>query len=270
MRTSNLLRRFLAAGGRRFGGLLALARYRSSLSAPLERYEPGCAKVLVLAPHMDDEVLGCGGTVARHALAGSDIQVVFLTDGSRGGGAMRSPDGAALPPQEVVAVRKAEANRAAQALGVSTLTFLDAEDSQLSTDAQVGLRLRDILLRERPEIVYLPFFMEAHPDHRAVSTVLRSATRDTSLQFECRAYEVWTPLVANSVVRIDQTIEAKRQAMKCYSSQLAETDYLHGIEGLNAYRAMSFASPAVRFAEAFHALSLSDYLRFHQEVLDGQ
>lgn len=224
----------------------------------------------MLAPHMDDEVLGCGGTIARHALAGSKVHVIFLTDGRRGGGALRAPDGTAVAAQEVVAIRKAEAQRAAQVLGVSALTFLDAEDSLLSSDAHVGLRLREILLRECPDIVYLPFFMEAHPDHRAASAVLCSATHSTKLQFECRGYEVWTPLLANSLVRIDDTIDTKRQAMECYGSQLAETDYLHCINGLNAYRAMSFASPAVRFAEAFHALSLSDYLRFHQEVLGGQ
>jgi LmbE family N-acetylglucosaminyl deacetylase len=172
--------------------------------------------------------------------------------------------------QEVVAIRKAEAQRAAQVLGVSALTFLDAEDSLLSSDRHIGLRLREVLLRERPDIVYLPFFMDAHPDHRAASNVLCSAAHGTMLQFECRGYEVWTPLLANSLVRIDETIDTKRQAMECYGSQLADNDYLHCINGLNAYRAMSFASPAVRFAEAFHALSVSDYLRLHREVLEGQ
>ncbi len=237
---------------------------------PVEHYEPGRAKIIVLAPHMDDEVLGCGGTMARHAHAGADVQVVFLTDGRHGGAAMKAPDGTALGAQAVVSIRKAEAHRAARALGVGAPTFLDAEDSHLSSDTSIGPRLREVLLRERPDIVYLPFFMEAHPDHRAASTVLCSATRDTALQFECRGYEVWTPLIANALVRIDETIDTKRRAMQCYGSQLAEIDYLHCIDGLNAYRAMSFGSPKVRFAEAFHALPLADYRRVHQEVFGRQ
>jgi N-acetylglucosamine malate deacetylase 1 len=271
-RTTKTLRRLLAAAtnSRRFGGLGALARSRSLFSQPVERYEPGRAKVIVLAPHMDDEVLGCGGTMARHASAGSVVHVIFLTDGRRGGGGMKSPDGAAMRTQEVVAIRKAEAQRAAQVLGVGTLTFLDAEDSRLSSDTQIGMRLREILVGEEPDIVYLPFFMEAHPDHRAANTVLSAATRGTSLRFECRGYEVWTPLFANSVVRIDETIDAKRQAMECYRSQLAETDYLHCINGLNAYRAMAFGTGTARFAEAFHALTLSDYLHLHQQLLAHQ
>jgi N-acetylglucosamine malate deacetylase 1 len=265
-----MLRRVLAAAtrGRRLYGSRALARTRSLLSLPIERFEPGRQKVIVLAPHMDDEVLGCGGTMARHAIAGSDVQVIFLTDGRRGGGGMKSPDGSVLSAQEVVSVRKAEARRAAQVLGVGALTFLDAEDSRLSSDSRVGIRLREILVREKPDVVYLPFFTDAHPDHRAANTVLSAATLGTSLQFECRGYEVWTPLFANSLVRIDETIEAKRQAMECYRSQLAETDYLHCVNGLNAYRAMAFGTRKAQFAEAFHALALADYLRLHQDVLD--
>jgi LmbE family N-acetylglucosaminyl deacetylase len=217
---------------------------------------------------MDDEVLGCGGTMARHAIAGSDVQVIFLTDGRRGGGGMKSPDGAAISAHEIISIRKAEAQQAAQVLGVRVLAFLDAEDSRLSSDALVGMRLREILVRERPDIVYLPFSMEAHPDHRAANTVLSSATLGTSLQFECRGYEVWTPLVANSLVRIDDTIAAKQQALQCYHSQLAETDYLRCINGLNAYRALSFGTGNAQFAEAFHAAPLSDYLRLQRALLE--
>jgi LmbE family N-acetylglucosaminyl deacetylase len=217
---------------------------------------------------MDDEVLGCGGTMVRHVIAGSDVQVVFLTDGRRGGGGIQSTVGAPISAQEVAAVRKAEARLAGRVLGVSALTFLDAEDSRLGSDTHVGLRLREIVIRERPDIVYLPFFLEAHPDHRAANAVLSTATKGTSLQFECRGYEVWTPLFANSLVRIDDTVEVKRQAMGCYRSQLAEIDYRHCINGLNAYRAMSFGTPRAYFVEAFHALALADYLRLQRDFID--
>lgn len=257
-----------ATSSRRLRALRALVRSDSLFSRPLERYEPLQARVIVLAPHMDDEVLGCGGTLARHVRAGSDVQVVFLTDGRRGGAALKSPDGTAMRAQDVVSARKTEAHRAQQVLGVRALTFLDAEDSRLGSDAHVGMRLREILLREKPDIVYLPFFMEAHPDHRAANSVLKAAALGTSLDFECRGYEVWTPLFANCLVCIDETIEIKRQALRCYCSQLAESDFLHCIEGLNAYRAMSLGTRNARFAEAFHALTLADYLRLQQELGD--
>jgi len=210
---------------------------------------------------MDDEVLGCGGTIARHVIAGSEVTVIFLTDGRRGGGNFQSKDGTHTDPGEIVAVRKAEAQRAAQVLGIRDIAFLDAEDSRLRFDTLVAGRLREILQHTRPQILYLPFFLERHPDHRAASSVLLAATRGGGLHFECRGYEVWTPLFPNRLVRIDETLHLKQQALSCYESQLAVTDYMHSGIGLNAYRAMSFGDPATRFVEAFHALALEDYRR---------
>jgi LmbE family N-acetylglucosaminyl deacetylase len=212
----------------------------------------------VRAPHLDDEVLGCGGTIARHVAAGSDVSVTFLTDGRLGGVVVPTES------RSLVEIRKAEARHAADILGIRTLNFLDAEDSRLSCDAGVATRLRSILERDRPEIVYLPFFMERHPDHLAANQVLVEATLGTSLRFECRGYEVWTPLSANCLVRIDDTIELKRRALGCYSSQLAQMDYIHGSLGLNAFRAMSLGNPPGRFAEAFHVQELTTYLRLYR------
>ncbi len=147
------------------------------------------------------------------------------------------------------------------------MKFLDAEDSRLRYDTGVANRLREVLLSEQPEIVYLPFFLERHPDHRAANDVLFAATRNTRLRFECRAYEVWTPLFPNCLVKIDETMDVKQRALRCYASQLATHDYVHCGAGLNAYRAMSLRSHSGRFAEAFHALELDDYRRLHSALL---
>ena len=247
-----LLRKIAAERMRR--SLRTFVRASSLYDLPIRQCEPGKCRIAVLAPHMDDEVLGCGGTIARHVAAGSDVTVIFLTDGRRGGGRNVSQT-------EIVGARKAEARSAAQVLGVRAVTFLDAEDSRLRADPSVPARLRDILELKRPEIVYLPFLLEQHPDHRAASGALLAATRGSALRFECRGYEVWTPLFPNCLVRIDETIHLKQRALSCYQSQLAVMDYLHSSIGLNAYRAMGLGSHGGRFAEAFHALELADYRR---------
>ena len=259
-----------AAGWRLRRSLREFVQNSSLYDLPVAQCEPGKARVAVLAPHMDDEVLGCGGTIARHVIAGSEVTVIFLTDGRRGGGNLLSKDGTPTDPGKIVTVRKAEAQRAAQVLGIRDIAFLDAEDSRLHFDTRVADRLRGILDPMRPEIVYLPFFLERHPDHRAASSVLLAATRGSGLHFECRGYEVWTPLFPNRLVRIDETLHLKQQALGCYESQLAVMDYMHSGIGLNAYRAMSFGSPAIRFAEAFHALALDDYRRLYRSVARAQ
>jgi len=232
----------------------------SSVDQPVRRCEPEKARIVVLAPHMDDEVLGCGGTVALHVAAGADVKVVFLTDGGRGSAPGEDPS-------NTVAIRKGEAERAARVLGVSELFFLDSPDGRLQFDTTVADRLHDILERQRPEIVYLPFFLDRHPDHRAANDVLVAATRRSRLQFECRGYEVWSATLANCLVAIDATLELKRQAMSCYPSQLAQMDYVHSGLGLNAWRAMGFGQ-GVRFAEAFHAAPLAQYRQLYGSFAD--
>jgi N-acetylglucosamine malate deacetylase 1 len=264
----SLLRTVLlkAAGQRMRHSLRVFVKTSSIYDLPVIVCEPGKSKVAVLAPHMDDEVLGCGGTIARHVTAGSDVTVIFLTDGRHGGAGIAARDGHEPDPHEIVRVRKAEARRAAQILGIRTLIFLDAEDSRLRADRLVAERLREILERERPDIVYLPFFLEGHLDHRAANDVLLAATRGSALRFECRGYEVWTPLFPNCMIGIDETIHLKHQALSCYQSQLAVTDYLHSSSGLNAYRAMGLGSRSRRFAEAFHTLELADYRRLYGAI----
>ena len=217
--------------------------------------EPGSETVVVLAPHMDDEAIGCGGTIARHAAAGGNVTVVFLTD-SRYGSTLAAQ-------QQLIATRKQESELANEILGVKRRVFLDADAAHLGTDALTAKRLQAILEEIRPSIVYLPFFLERHPDHRITSDVLIAATRDTALSFECRCYEVWTPLFPNRVVCIDATVELKKRAIGCYQSQLAHTDFLHIGLGLNAYRSSTMISNGCRFVEAFYALPLREYRQLY-------
>jgi LmbE family N-acetylglucosaminyl deacetylase len=220
-------------------------------------WQPSNEKVVVLAPHMDDEVIGCGGTLARHVTCGADVSVIFLTDGSRGGG---PADGAAARAR-LAASRKHESRLALAELGISKVLYLDGEDGRLGATAGLAGALRSAIESADPDIVYLPCFLEEHPDHRAASSLLIEAVAGTRLAFRCHAYEVWTPLFPNCFVKIDATIDAKRRALAHYQSQLAEADYLHTALGLNAYRSSAFLDGACRFAEAFCAVSLAEYLQ---------
>lgn len=220
-------------------------------------WQPSNERVVVLAPHMDDEVIGCGGTLAQHVACGAEVTVVFLTDGRHGG---KLSSGEDKDGDGITSSRKREAERALAELGISRLIYLDAEDGQLSSTPGIARALYEALAAARPEIVYLPFFLEEHPDHRAASTLLADAVRGTSLNFRCHGYEVWTPLFPNCLVRIDATVEAKRRALAHYQTQLAEADYLHTALGLNAYRSSALLDSACRYVEAFCAMSLPQYL----------
>jgi LmbE family N-acetylglucosaminyl deacetylase len=257
-----------AVGRRRARSLRTLICNSSVYTQQAAVCEPANGRIVVLAPHMDDETLGCGGTIARHVQAGAQVTVVFLTDGRHGGPSCAGLTGPERDrrQREIVDVRKQEAQRAGKVLGVRSIVFLDAEDMRLSVDTRVPGLLRDLLGRVQPDCVYLPSFLEQHPDHRAATHVLLAAVTGTQLEFECRGYEVWTPLFPNCVIKIDATIELKKQAIACYQSQLEQTDYLHAAIGLNAHRSLALGGRAGNFAEAFQALPLADYLQLYRAI----
>jgi LmbE family N-acetylglucosaminyl deacetylase len=257
-----------ALGRRRVRSLRTLICNSSVYTQQAAVCEPAGGKIVVLAPHMDDETLGCGGTIARHVQAGAQVTVIFLTDGRRGGSMCAGMTGAERDnrQREIIEVRKREAQHAGKILGVQSIVFLDAEDMRLNADIRVPGSLRDILGREAPDCLYLPSFLDQHPDHRAATSVLLAAVAGTRLEFECRGYEVWTPLFPNCVIKIDATIELKKRAIACYQSQLEQTDYLHAAIGLNAHRSLALGGMAGRFAEAFHALPLAEYLQLYRAV----
>src|SRR5688500_14641573 len=124
--------------------------------------------VTVIAPHPDDEVLGCGGTVYLRACRGERVNVVFLTSGEHG---MTH-----LHPPEAWRIREREAEAAAAVLKVERVTFLRRPDYRLQEDlAGAAAALAPVLHREQPDILYLPHESDGHPDHMASAAIVRAA-----------------------------------------------------------------------------------------------
>jgi LmbE family N-acetylglucosaminyl deacetylase len=200
--------------------------------------------VLVIAPHPDDESIGCGGALASHAARGDRVVVAFLTSGELG---LKQ-----LPPEEAWRIRESEARKAARVLGIAVVSFLRCPDWFLGDHInEASGALRPILQTEQPRLIYVPHALEWHPDHKAACQVVASAL--DGVDFEppaIRAYEVWTPLTEyDDVEDISDFMEQKLAAIRCYASQLGELHYDRAIEGLNRYRGeMSARRP---YAEVF-------------------
>jgi len=204
--------------------------------------KPEGKKVLVLAPHFDDDVLGCGGTLALHTLAKDQIQIVYLT-----------------AEASTAEIRKAEAKQAAKILGANELTFLDRPDGKLGVDAEIIKALSQIISQEKPDLIYTPTFDDPHPDHLATCQNLARALEQTPFAGQIFSYEIWSPIFANRLVKIDETIEQKKQAMLAHASQLKERSYLEALLGLASYRAGMFNHG--KYAEAFFACDRQLYLK---------
>jgi LmbE family N-acetylglucosaminyl deacetylase len=128
--------------------------------------------VLVLAPHQDDESLGCGGVIALLRRARVPVEIAWLTDGRRS-----HPNSCAYPGSKLAALRRAEAMAAAKILGVDRLHFLKLQDSRipLPPDRSTVLKLRRIL--SRIQVVLTPWRLDPHCDHRAAFAYVVEAAR---------------------------------------------------------------------------------------------
>ena len=238
---------------------------QSVQSAPVV-WEPAGKQVLVLAPHMDDEIIGCGGTLAKHVADGARVVVVFLTDGRQGGARVQELEGEARTRAQIdlVQTRKAEAQCALASLRIQNVKFLDSLDGSLASTPELVSQLSAILDDTCPDLIYLPHFLEAHPDHRAANRLLLKAAGGVRQPCDCLAYEVWTPLWPNCLVEITDTIQIKRQALEHYQSQLADRDYVRAICGLNAYRSLLLPDRSSGYVEAFWRAPLPLYLQVYR------
>jgi LmbE family N-acetylglucosaminyl deacetylase len=242
-------------------GLLRTVKYKNALVGL-----PTASRVLVLAPHMDDEVIGCGGTISLHLRAAAEVQVIFLTDGRLGSRELLNLTGQQRRQREMAlaATRRQEAECALDVLGVQQRAFWNAEEMQLTSNASLPGKLAQTLQSFRPDLVYLPFFLEEHADHRAVSHILARAMADVTFGFDCMGYEVWTALFPNWLVDVSDTLEIKRHALAEYRSQLADSAYIHTAFGLSAYRSSALLETG-GYAEAFFAAPVKDYLALFHE-----
>ena len=240
-------------------GLLQTVKIKPALL-----WEPGAERVLVLSPHFDDEVIGCGGAIIRHVRKGAEVRVVFFTDGRFGSNALAHLEGEERRRHEeaLMLTRKREAASSLRTLGVVEGIYLDSVETMLGSDPALQSRLREILDEVRPEVVYLPFFLEEHPDHRAAGRALLDSTLGRGYRFDCMGYEVWTPLFPNCLVEISDVVEVKKQALLHYASQLADKDYVHSALGLNAYRS-SHLQRQGGYVEAFYAAGVEEYRRLY-------
>ncbi len=217
-------------------------------ASPLKLERPESGRVLVLAPHIDDDVIGCGGTLARHAEAGDEVAALYFADCST--------------------ERIKEAHEAAREIGIGHMEFLDYPSKTLLKQKDAAQRLKKTLDDYRPRTVYLPSLFDRHNDHLALNHILAGLCAEKSCGFTVCAYEVWTPLVPNLVVDVTSTFQKKTAALSKYKSQLIANDWVEAAVSLNRYRAI--VNGCGRYAEGFMLHSAEKYFELWQDVYSGK
>lgn len=251
-------------------GLYLLLDERDKFPEAIEEYTAD--DVLVLAPHMDDEVIGCGGAVRKHVLAGARVTVIFLTDGRKGNTSLyedsgRTPGDIAAAEENHSVERKQESKRAAAILGVQETIFLDGPDNELDATPDLVRRIGEIIVAHAPQVIYVPSMLEVHPDHwaanRVLYRVLVSQPRNLVARCILREYEAWTPLLPNRLADITDVFDAKIEALREFRSQLAHVDYVRATRGLNSYRSI-YRNRGAGYAEAFFESTPVQYAALYE------
>ena len=216
--------------------------------------------VLIVAAHPDDEVLGCGGTIARHRKMGARVTVLTLADGV----SSRPLDAAATAA--AIDERRGAARRAAEILGVDDLTMLSYADNRMDTVPRLEI-IRDIegaIARCRPAIVYTHQAGDVNVDHVCVHHAVVAACRPQPgctvrrlLFFEVPSSTEWCPppsarpFAPNWFTDISDTLELKLEAMGAYARELREFPHPRSLAGVEHLARWRGATAGLHAAEAF-------------------
>lgn len=221
---------------------------------------PRVGRVLALAAHPDDESAGCAGTLALLAASGADVHVLFATRGE-------ATWGATAPPEEVGRRRAAEAAESCRLLGTRAPAFLGLPDGGLpGREAEIGGLLAEHVRAARPEVVLVPWFLDGHPDHRALSDALEHAGLDPAT--EVWGYETWTALPPTRLVDVTRVMHLKEASMAAHATALQTFDVTAAL-GLSRWRSMS-GLHGRGHAEAFLALPAPDYVALSHRAGAGR
>ncbi|MDR1772097.1 MAG: PIG-L family deacetylase [Hungatella sp.] len=203
-------------------------------------------KVLVIATHIDDEVLGCGGTIKKHTKAGDEVYVVFISSQS-----------SKRFNEELINTRKLHAKKAAKVLGIREIFFADHPLIMLDTVPQLDIvtSLERIIFEIKPEVLYCHYDADMNSDHRIVSQAAMVWCRPSKAPFlkKVLLYEIFAAtqkFYPNYYVDISNEIEEKLAALSVYTTENnAQTRTMDTTRLVARYRG---AEINMDYAEAFY------------------
>lgn len=218
-------------------------------------------RVLVIAPHADDDVIGCAGALDGLRAGGARVAVLFLTDSAGG-------DEPVADPVAYAAARRDEAAAALAVLGIDELAFLDLPDGRLAQHLEAAADgIRAALLEHRPQLVFAISPLETTRDHQAgfaalyrVLAPLRGGSDlDSAIAgSEVLLYEINHPAFPDVLVDVSHRLERIEHAIRAHRSQLERHNYLEAALGMRRFRTLSLGSD-VAAAEGFRRVHPADF-----------
>jgi LmbE family N-acetylglucosaminyl deacetylase len=192
-------------------------------------------RVLIVAPHPDDETLGCGGAISLLCRKGYDVNVLIISDGTGS-----HPNSQKYPAPMLQAIRSQETLTALAILGVnrSAVTFLHLKDGAIPTVTApkfhpAKVRCRNYLQATLPDTIFIPWRLDPHPDHRATWQLIQAAILSLEMMPQVIEYPIWDWDISQRTTAdlsqitgwrldIQSVLGQKTQAIESYQSQLGQ------------------------------------------------
>lgn len=217
--------------------------------------------IIVIAAHPDDEVLGCGGTIAKHTTDGDKVHVVFMTDGVSSRGDTK---------QEDIHNRDKACLRAIETLNVTGVYNLGFDDNSMDNHCLLAItkKLEKIIEKISPEVIYTHHSDDLNVDHRLTFQAVMTAARPTPSQtiksiysFEVLSSTDWAGPAAkqfnpNVYVNITNFYNIKRKALECYDLEMREPPHSRSVYHSKILAEHRGHTVGVQYAEAFELLRM--------------
>ncbi|KIL43010.1 PIG-L deacetylase family protein [Jeotgalibacillus campisalis] len=206
---------------------------------PLEKAK----KVLVLAPHMDDETIGLGGTLHEYKKFNTEVHCVFITDGASSNGSVEKG--------KISQIRKNEIDQVKDMLGIDSIYYLDVPDGEVKGNKKAENELNELVSWIQPEVIYTTGNVDAHPDHVATAKLLSDVLKRSDLKPIIRQYEINCPVPPddiNCIIDITESIDVKKRATEVFTSQAIAFD---GFLVLSGVKANLVNDKNVKYVETF-------------------
>lgn len=199
------------------------------------------SKILIIAPHPDDELFGCGGTILKWQEASHEVHTVYLTSPGK--------------DDTIKAAIKKEAESVSESLNAQS-HFLDFEPGAIP-ESSTGFN--DLVSSINPDIVFISFLLDDHDDHRRANHLLLSTLKDTGKSPDIWSYQIYSTVLLNTVIDITDEMDAKNTLMSEYKSVAGDRDWAHYVKGMNAMNCRFLKGHEAKYGENFLVIDSQEY-----------
>ena len=212
---------------------------------------------MVIAPHPDDELIGCGGFLIRKKNEGAQVGIIYLTDG-------RSTKGRVNGSEEILNItRYEEARNVVNSLDIDKVSYLDGISGELKTNKSLEESVTEFIDNFKPDAILIPFINDPHKDHLESNKILARALMKSKVnpnEITILSYEVWALVPANVYYNIDEFSDQKSSALMQYKTAMQVVDYKRDCFDRSIYHGIN-KNGFFSQLEAFYCTNGETYLR---------